>query len=77
MPYRRLQPGQPGIKTMDDRFHFVVNVETDDQTGEIMAVYIWFRKGRVSTTKECVEGAVFADYSRNGKLLGIEILPID
>jgi hypothetical protein len=51
-----------------------VSVETDDQTGAILAVYLRMRNGRVADTREHAEGAVFADYDRHGRLLGNQVL---
>jgi uncharacterized protein YuzE len=55
-------------------FCFQVSVDTDDVTGEVLAVYFHIRKGRVHTTHEFANGDVFADYDRKGQLLGIELL---
>lgn len=55
-------------------FDFQVNVENLPDTGEIVAVYLQIRKGRSHETKEFCDGAVFADFDRDGQLLGIEIL---
>ncbi len=57
-----------------DRFCFQVQVETHDQTGEVLAVYFQVRKGKVKTTKEYAAGNAFGDYDRRGRLLGIEML---
>ncbi len=57
-----------------DKLQFGLSVETEDHTGELIAVYFQIRKGRVRTTKEYVDGLVFADYDKNKKLLGIEML---
>ncbi len=56
------------------KFAFRVTVETNEMTGEIMAVYFRVRKGKVATTKEYADGAVFADYDKHGELLGLEML---
>jgi uncharacterized protein YuzE len=56
------------------RFSFSLRVENDDQTGEILAVYLQIRKGKSQRVKEYANGTAFADYSRNGDLLGIELL---
>ena len=55
-------------------FHFQVTVDTDDATGDVLAVYFQIRKGRVHKTVEFADGNVFADYDRAGELLGIEVL---
>jgi uncharacterized protein YuzE len=57
-----------------DKFHFQVSVETHDQTGEVIAVYFQVRKGKAKATKEYANGDVFADYDKDGRLLGIELL---
>lgn len=59
---------------MRDQFDFQVSVETDDQTGRVIAVYLRVREGKCHRTKEYSDGIVFADYDKRGKLLGIEIL---
>lgn len=59
---------------MRNDFNFGIRVETNDRTGEIMSVYWSIRKGKSATVKEFADGAAFADYSTNGKLLGIELL---
>jgi uncharacterized protein YuzE len=59
---------------MKSEFNFGMRVETNESTGEIMAVYWNIRNGKSQTVKEFADGAAFADYSRNGKLLGIELL---
>jgi uncharacterized protein YuzE len=53
---------------------FDISVETDQRTGEVIAVYFEFRKGRVKVTKELCDGDAFADYDSSGTLLGLEIL---
>jgi hypothetical protein len=55
-------------------FRFGLSVETNDLTGEVIAVYFQLRAGKVAATKECKEGVAFADYDRDGKLLGVELL---
>ena len=54
--------------------NFRMSVSTNRVTGEILAVYFRFRKGRVSETRAFAGGAAFANYSKNGDLLGIELL---
>ena len=55
-------------------YHFQVNVETNNRTGEVMAVYFKVREGMSHKVKEYEKGNVFADYDRKGRLLGIEML---
>ncbi len=55
-------------------FCFQVSVDTDDATGQVLAVYFRMRTGRVHRTVEFVDGNVFADYNRRGQLLWIQLL---
>jgi uncharacterized protein YuzE len=55
-------------------FTFGLAVETDDATGEILAVYFQIRRGKVHETREFADGVVLADYNRKGELIGIELL---
>ena len=57
-----------------NKFYFRIEVETHDQTGEVMAVYFQVRKGKSAKIKEYEGGNVFADYDKHGDLLGIEML---
>jgi uncharacterized protein YuzE len=59
---------------MNDKFSFGVSVETKNDTGEVIAVYFQIRKGKAKTTKEYAGGDVFADYDKDGRLLGVEML---
>ena len=59
---------------MKSSIKFTHSVETHDQTGKIMAVYLGLREGKSAKTVEYANGKVFADYDRAGKLLGVEIL---
>lgn len=54
--------------------NFHVSVTTDTDTGEFLAVYFQVRKGRSVETREFGEGVAFADYDRQGRLLGFEAL---
>ena len=56
------------------KFSFQVSIETEDQTGKVIAVYLQIRPGQTKTTKEYAGGNAFADYDRRGHLLGIELL---
>jgi len=49
-------------------------VEADRSTGEILAVYFQVRKGHAARVIELADGNAFANYDRNGLLLGIELL---
>ena len=53
---------------------FAISVCTNNKTGEIMAVYFQISEGKATSVKEHCQGAAFANYNRNGKLLGIELL---
>ncbi len=53
---------------------FDLSVETDNNTGRVLAVYFQIRKGKASTVREFAGGRAFANYSRDGLLLGIELL---
>jgi len=57
---------------MDSKF--ALDVSFSDKTGEPVAAYLRVREGKVSSTKEVSEGVAFADYSEDGRLLGIELL---
>jgi uncharacterized protein YuzE len=57
-----------------NKFSFRVSIETNDQTGKVVAVYFQVRKGKTKVTKEYANGDAFADYDRRGNLLGIELL---
>jgi uncharacterized protein YuzE len=57
-----------------NKFSFGISVETRDQTGEVIAVYFQIRKGRAKVTREYADGNAFADYDKDGRLLGIEML---
>ncbi len=53
---------------------FRVETSIDDDTGDLVAVYLRVRAGDVAETKEVEEGIVYADYDSHGELLGIELL---
>jgi hypothetical protein len=54
--------------------NFKIGVSTNERTGEIMAVYFQVRKGHAAEVREFADGAAFANYARNGELLGVELL---
>ena len=56
------------------KFNFSVNVETNNETGAIEAVYFRIRDGKSFKTKEYANGSAFADFNRKGELLGVELL---
>ena len=53
---------------------FSLSVTTDEKTGDVLSVYFFIRKGSVHETQEYANGAAFADYNKQGELLGIELL---
>jgi uncharacterized protein YuzE len=61
-------------KAKEMKHDFDVNVEVQNQTGEVLAVYFQSRKGKSAETREFDNGRVFADYDKRGRLLGIELL---
>jgi uncharacterized protein YuzE len=56
------------------KLDFNIRVEVDSETGEALAVYLRVRSGKAFEVRELEEGKVFANYDRNGLLLGIELL---
>lgn len=56
------------------RHDFQVNIETNRETGEILAVYLKIREGKAAKVREFAGGNAYANYARNGLLLGIEVL---
>ncbi len=56
------------------RFSFQLTVTNDNRTGEILAVYLRIRKGKVEKVRELQDGAAFANFGKKGELLGIEML---
>lgn len=53
---------------------FHANLCINQETGDLMAVYLQVRKGKATEVKEFADGAAFANYARNGELLGVELL---
>ncbi len=58
----------------DKRFSFAVNVEAETGTGRLLSAYIQIRQGKSARMREFANGNVFADYDKEGNLLGIEML---
>ena len=56
------------------KFSFQISIETETETGQVLAVYLQIREGKSATVKEYADEKVFADYDKHGVLLGIEIL---
>ena len=61
-------------KKINLKTHFQISVDTDDETGQVLAVYLRVRAGRVRETREFAGGKAYADYDVHGHLIGIEIL---
>lgn len=53
---------------------FQVSFEVNNETGEVLAAHFKIRKGFSAETREFASGAVFADYNKEGLLLGVEML---
>lgn len=53
---------------------FAMQVTVDEGTGSPISVYFQVRQGKVHETREFADGAAFADYDKDGQLLGIELL---
>lgn len=56
------------------KYAFKISVTSNEANGDILAVYIQFRKGKAVDVKEFGDGAAFANYGKKGELLGIEML---
>lgn len=61
-------------KAKPPKQHFEVTIETEDATGDVLAVYFQIRKGRYDHVKTFSDGAAIADYDKHGYLLGVELL---
>jgi uncharacterized protein YuzE len=53
---------------------FRVETSVNDDTVDLVAVYLRVRDGEVAETKEVEGGVIYADYDAHGSLLGIELL---
>jgi hypothetical protein len=53
---------------------FSVRVQAHPRTGHPLAAYFHIRDGKAEEVREFAEGAVFANYGRDGELLGVELL---
>jgi uncharacterized protein YuzE len=62
------------MKANGKRMKFQVSIQTNDTTGQVVAVYFLFRSGKAATTKELADGNAQADYDAKGRLLGVEML---
>lgn len=54
--------------------NFNVSVTVNNQTGNVIAVYLRIRDGKQAETKEMCNGSAFADYDSRGRLLGVEMI---
>jgi hypothetical protein len=53
---------------------FALHVEIERDTGRMLAVYFQIRSGKVASVEEFADGAAIANYSKDGYLLGVELL---
>jgi uncharacterized protein YuzE len=53
---------------------FRLEVSYDSSTGNPVAAYVRIREAAIARTEEFGEGVAFADYSDDGRLVGIELL---
>ncbi len=51
-----------------------VTIQTDIDSGRVLAVYFKVREGQVSRTVEVDEDACYADEDSKGNLLGVEMI---
>ena len=54
--------------------NFAISVQINQETGDVLAAYFRIREGKAAEVREIEEGVVFANYSKRGELLGIELL---
>jgi hypothetical protein len=59
---------------MKNKYNFQVQVDVEEETGRIVAVFFRVRSGRPAHAKEFADGAAFAHYNNRGELLGVELL---
>ncbi len=53
---------------------YSLSVSVNHSNGEILSVYFQIRAGKSVKTKELAQGRMMADYNRQGKLLGVEMI---
>src|SRR5207245_9410657 len=70
------EPDSPNEEApaMKNKVAMRADIEVDEETGKVVAVYFYIRPGRVAETKEYAQGRALADYDRQGNLLGIEVV---
>ena len=56
------------------KVEFAMHIEVESSTGRMLAVYFQIRNGKVASVEEFQDGAAIANYSRDGYLLGVELL---
>lgn len=59
---------------MKAEYRFKTTIELDQKTGELFAVYFQVREGKAAHVEERNNGAVYVNYDKHGKLLGVEML---
>jgi len=52
----------------------ILSTTRNKSTGAVLAAYVGLRGGVAVRTEELVDGKAFADFDKEGKLIGIEIL---
>jgi hypothetical protein len=57
-----------------ERSAFHLEVSYHETTGEPVAAYLRVRSAAVARTEEVSDGAAFADYGVDGRLVGVELL---
>ena len=62
------------MRAKPPKTQFHVSIETEDTTGDVLAVYFQIRRGRHHHVKEFAMGAAVADYDKHGYLLGVELI---
>jgi hypothetical protein len=53
---------------------YALEVTVDEQSGRVIAAYFHVRGGKSAKTKVLRDGLVLADYGKDGKLIGVELL---
>jgi len=54
--------------------YFALTIDTEVDTGDVIAVYFQVRKGKYHHVEQFAGGAAIADYDKHGYLLGMELL---
>lgn len=53
---------------------YALEVTVDEESGRVIAAYFHVRGGKSAKTKILRDGLVLADYGKDGKLIGVELL---